>query len=126
MAAEVLAEVITAAVRAVDGAGAPASESTEVPAEGEGPVDSAEATRGPHSEQLAEAETPCGTAPEKGSTEAEAGGEAAQAGSETAEAGGEVAAEAEGAEVVPAPGPAAVGAAEEQVDAEPEGAVPTD
>ncbi|KAF0877356.1 AKAP8 protein, partial [Crocuta crocuta] len=124
VAAEVLAEVITAAVRAVDGAGAPASESTEVPAAGEGPVDSAEAPRGPHSEQLAEAETPCGTAPEKGSTEAEAGGEAAQAGSETAEAGGEVA--AEGAEVVPAPGPAAAGAGEEQVGAEPEGAVPTD
>ncbi|XP_043442819.1 A-kinase anchor protein 8 isoform X1 [Prionailurus bengalensis] len=133
VAAEVLAEVITAAVRAVDGAGAPAPEGSEMLAEGEGPVDSAEATRGPHSEQLGEVETPCGTASEKGSAEAEAGGEAALASNEAAEARGEVAAEVEGAEVVPAPAPApapaAAGAKEkqtEQTDAEPEGDLPTD
>ncbi|XP_029771800.1 A-kinase anchor protein 8 [Suricata suricatta] len=123
VAAEVLAEVIAAAVRAVDGAGAP-PESSEMPAEGEGPVDSTEATSGPHSEQLVEVERPCGPAPEKGSAEAEAGGEAAQGCSEAAEAGGEVAAEA--AEAIPASGPAAAGAGEEQTDAEPEGAVPAD
>lgn len=125
VAAEVLAEVITAAVRAVDEAGVPAAESSETLAEGEGPMDSAEATSGPHSEQPVQVETPCGTASDKGSAEAEAGGEAAaQAGDEAAE--GEVAAEAEGTEVVTAPAPAAAGAKEEQTEAEPEGAVPTD
>lgn len=131
MAAEVLAEVITAAVRAVDEAGVPAAESSETLAEGEGPMDSAEATSGPHSEQPVQVETPCGTASDKGSAEAEAGGEAAaqaadEAADEAAEAGGEVAAEAEGTEVVTAPAPAAAGAKEEQTEAEPEGAVPTD
>ena len=64
MAAQVLAEVVTAAVSAVDGEEAPAPESGEMPAERDGPADTAEATSGPHPE----AETPCRVAPGKGST----------------------------------------------------------
>ncbi|KAM5232796.1 A-kinase anchor protein 8 isoform 4-T4 [Hipposideros larvatus] len=91
VAAEVLAEVITATVRAVEGEGVPAPGSSEMLAEGEGPVDTAEAISGPHPEQLLEAETACGMASEKGNDEAEAGHEAAQTGGEAAEAGGEAA-----------------------------------
>jgi len=129
VAAEVLAEVITAAVRAVDGEGAPAPEDSDMLAEGEGPVDAAQAPRGPHSEQPLQVETPGGMASEKGSTEAEAGGEAAEAGGEAAEAGGEVraaAAEAEGTVRVAAPAPAVTEAKAEQTDAEPKDVLPTE
>lgn len=114
VAAQVLAEVVTAAVSAVDGEEAPAPESGEMPAERDGPADTAEATSGPHPE----AETPCRVAPGKGSTEAEAGGEAAEAGVE-AEA---VAAEPESTSTVTAAAEATVG----QTDAEPKGAAPAE
>ncbi|KAF3829334.1 hypothetical protein GH733_003598 [Mirounga leonina] len=122
VAAEVLAEVITAAVRAVDGEGAPAPEGSDTLAEGEGPVDAAQAPRGPHSEQPLEVETPGGGASEKGSTEAEAGGEAAEAGREVQAA----AAEAEGTVGVAAPAPAVTEAKAEQTDAEPKAVLPTE
>ncbi|KAI4584638.1 hypothetical protein MJG53_020681 [Ovis ammon polii x Ovis aries] len=114
VAAQVLAEVVTAAVSAVDGEEAPAPESGEMPAEPDGPADTAEATSGPHPE----AETPCRVAPGKGSAEAEAGGEAAEAGVE-AEA---VAAEPESTSTVTAAAEATVG----QTDAEPKGAAPAE
>ncbi|XP_068835877.1 A-kinase anchor protein 8 [Capricornis sumatraensis] len=114
VAAQVLAEVVTAAVSAVDGEEAPAPENGEMPAERDGPADTAEATSGPHPE----AETPCRVAPGKGSTEAEAGGEAAEAGVE-AEA---VAAEPESTSTVTAAAEATVG----QTDAEPKGAAPAE
>jgi len=122
VAAEVLAEVITAAVRAVDGEGAPAPEDSDMLAEGEGPVDAAQAPRGPHSEQPLQVETPGGMASEKGSTEAEAGGEAAEAGGEVRAA----AAEAEGTVRVAAPAPAVTEAKAEQTDAEPKDVLPTE
>ncbi|KAI4570178.1 hypothetical protein MJT46_019608 [Ovis ammon polii x Ovis aries] len=114
VAAQVLAEVVTAAVSAVDGEEAPAPESGEMPAEPDGPADTAEATSGPHPE----AETPCRVAPGKGSAEAEAGGEAAEAGVK-AEA---VAAEPESTSTVTAAAEATVG----QTDAEPKGAAPAE
>ncbi|ELK02933.1 A-kinase anchor protein 8 [Pteropus alecto] len=91
VAAEVLAEVITAAVKAVEGEGVPAPGSSEMLAEGEGPVDTAEVLSHPHPEQLLEAKTPRGMASEKGNAVAEAGGDTAQSGSEAAEAGSEAA-----------------------------------
>uniref|UniRef100_A0A9L0S6L4 A-kinase anchoring protein 8 n=1 Tax=Equus caballus TaxID=9796 RepID=A0A9L0S6L4_HORSE len=129
VAAEVLAEVITAAVRAVDGEGAPAPESTEMLAEGEGPMDTVEATSGPHLEQLLEVETPCGMVPEKSNTEGEAGDGAAEAGGEAAEAGGAaetLAAEAESTVAVTAPAPGATEAEVEQNDAESKDTLPTE
>lgn len=97
VAAEVLAEVITAAVRAVDGEGVPAGESSEVLAEGQVPVGATEASSDVHTEQLLEEQTSCGTASEKGNTEAEAGSEAMV-----------LAAGAENALTVDVPAPAAV------------------
>ncbi|XP_019592413.1 A-kinase anchor protein 8 isoform X1 [Rhinolophus sinicus] len=131
VAAEVLAEVITATVRAVEGEGMPAPESSEMLAEGKGPVDTAEATGGPHPEQLLEAETPCGMASEKGNAEAETGGEAAQAGGEAAQAGGEAAqaggaTEAESTVTVTAPSPAATEAEVKQNEAESKDVIPTE
>lgn len=117
VAAEVLAEVITATVRAVEGEGVPAPESSEMLAEGKAPVDTAEATGGPHPEQLLEAETPCGMASEKGNAEAETGGEAAQAGGAT---------EAESTVTVTAPAPAATEAEVKQNEAESKDVIPTE
>ncbi|XP_058148537.1 A-kinase anchor protein 8 isoform X2 [Dasypus novemcinctus] len=153
VAAEVLAELITAAVQAVDGQGAPAPESSvgEAPAQGGGP-DPAE----PPAE-----ETTCGTASEPGDTDAGAGGqvsggkgtgaggegaeapaveasglemgaggEGAGAGAQGTEAGGEgggaegPAAEADGSQVVVAPTGAATEAEAEQTEAEPRDAPP--
>lgn len=137
VAAEVLAEVITATVRAVEGE-VPAPESSEMLAEGKGPVDMAEATSGPHPEQLLEAETPCGMASEKGNAEAETGGEAAQAGGKAAEAGSEAAhtggeaaqaggaTEAESTITVTAPTPAATEAEVKQNEAESKDVIPTE
>ncbi|XP_006047755.1 A-kinase anchor protein 8 isoform X2 [Bubalus bubalis] len=112
--AQVLAEVVTAAVRAVDGEEAPAPESGEMPAERDGPTDTAGATSSPHPE----AETPCRVAPGKGSTDAEAAGEAAEAGVEV-EA---MAAESESTVTATAAAEATV----EQTDAESKDAVPTE
>ena len=112
--AQVLAEVITAAVRAVNGEEAPAPESGEMLAERDGPADTAEATSGPHPE----AETPCRMAPEKDNTEAEAGGGAAEAGV-AAEA---MAVQSESTVMVTA----AVEATAGQTDAESRDAVPTE
>lgn len=123
VAAEVLAEVITAAVRAVEGEGMPAPKSIEMLAEGEGPVDTAEATR-PHPEQPLEADTHCGMASEKGNAEAEAGGQGVQAGNEAAEAEGE--AEAESTIIVTVPAPAATEAKVEQTNAESKDVNPTE
>uniref|UniRef100_A0A2K6PD52 A-kinase anchoring protein 8 n=1 Tax=Rhinopithecus roxellana TaxID=61622 RepID=A0A2K6PD52_RHIRO len=120
VAADVLAEVITAAVRAVDGEGAPAPESNGEPAEGEGPVDTAEASSDPQAEQLLEEQVPCGTAPEKGVHEARS--EAAEAGNGTETMG----AEAESAHTRAAPAPAATDAEVEQTDAESKDAIPTE
>lgn len=114
MAAQVLAEVVTAAVRAVDGEDAPAPESGEMPAERDGPTDTAEATSSPYPE----AETPCRVAPGKGSTDGEAAGEAAEAGVEV-EA---MAAESESTVTATAAAEATV----EQTDAESKDAVPTE
>uniref|UniRef100_A0A8C6EDZ7 A-kinase anchoring protein 8 n=1 Tax=Moschus moschiferus TaxID=68415 RepID=A0A8C6EDZ7_MOSMO len=113
VAAQVLAEVITAAVRAVDGEEAPAAESGEMLAKRDDPADTAEATCGPHPKE----ETPCRMAPEKGYTEADAGGEAAEAGVEV-EA---MAAESESTLTVTAAAEATV----EQTDAESKDAIPT-
>uniref|UniRef100_A0A8C9IK26 A-kinase anchoring protein 8 n=1 Tax=Piliocolobus tephrosceles TaxID=591936 RepID=A0A8C9IK26_9PRIM len=120
VAAGVLAEVITAAVRAVDGEGAPAPESNGEPAEGEGPMDTAEASSDPQAEQLLEEQVPCGTAPEKGVHEARS--EAAEAGNGTETMG----AEAESAQTRAAPAPAATDAEVEQTDAESKDAIPTE
>ncbi|XP_007993773.3 A-kinase anchor protein 8 [Chlorocebus sabaeus] len=120
VAADVLAEVITAAVRAVDGEGAPAPESNGEPAEGEGPMDTAEASSDSQAEQLLEEQVPCGTAPEKGVHEARS--EAAEAGNGTETMG----AEAESAQTRAAPAPAATDAEVEQTDAESKDAVPTE
>ncbi|XP_006876890.1 PREDICTED: A-kinase anchor protein 8 [Chrysochloris asiatica] len=76
VAAEVLAEVITAAVKAVDGDGA-APESSEGPAAVEGLMDTAEASGGPLPEQPAADGTACGAAEEEnpsGAVEASATG----------------------------------------------------
>ncbi|XP_025224788.1 A-kinase anchor protein 8 isoform X2 [Theropithecus gelada] len=120
VAADVLAEVITAAVRAVDGEGAPAPESNGEPAEGEGAMDTAEASSDPQAEQLLEEQVPCGTAPEKGVHEARS--EAAEAGNGTETMG----AEAESAQTRAAPAPAATDAEVEQTDAESKDAIPTE
>ncbi|XP_008056584.1 A-kinase anchor protein 8 [Carlito syrichta] len=105
VAAEVLASVITAAVRAVDGEEAPAAEKGEVTAEEDGSVDTAEASSDLQAEQLPEDKQPCGTASEMGTTEA---------GSEVET----LAAEAESARTVTAPAPDATEAKMEQTDAE--------
>nr|XP_045235792.1 A-kinase anchor protein 8 isoform X3 [Macaca fascicularis] len=120
VAADVLAEVITAAVRAVDGEGAPATESNGEPAEGEGPMDTAEASSDSQAEQLLEEQVPCGTAPEKGVHKARS--EAAEAGNGTQTMG----AEAESAQTRAAPAPAATDAEVEQTDAESKDAIPTE
>lgn len=120
VAADVLAEVITAAVRAVDGEGAPATESNGEPAEGEGPMDTAEASSDSQAEQLLEEQVPCGTAPEKGVYKARS--EAAEAGNGTETMG----AEAESAQTRAAPAPAATDAEVEQTDAESKDAIPTE
>nr|XP_014978669.1 A-kinase anchor protein 8 isoform X2 [Macaca mulatta] len=120
VAADVLAEVITAAVRAVDGEGAPATESNGEPAEGEGPMDTAEASSDSQAEQLLEEQVPCGTAPEKGVHKARS--EAAEAGNGTETMG----AEAESAQTRAAPAPAATDAEVEQTDAESKDAIPTE
>uniref|UniRef100_A0A2K5NYH5 A-kinase anchoring protein 8 n=1 Tax=Cercocebus atys TaxID=9531 RepID=A0A2K5NYH5_CERAT len=120
VAADVLAEVITAAVRAVDGEGAPAPESSGEPAEGEGAMDTVEASSDPQAEQLLEEQVPCGTAPEKGVHEARS--EAAEAGNGTETMG----AEAESAQTRAAPAPAATDAEVEQTDAESKDAIPTE
>lgn len=83
MAAEVLAEVITAAVRAVEGDGEPAAEHSEVLAEVEGPVHTAEASSDPHTEKLLEEQT-CETASETSSLKDKTRGEAAEARNEAA------------------------------------------
>lgn len=124
-----LAEVITAAVRAVDGEGAPAPGGGDTLAQGEGPTDAAQAACGPHSEQRVGVEAPCGVASEKGSAEAEAGGEAAEAGGEAAEAGGDMqaaAAEVEDPVRVVTPAPAVAEAEAEQTDADPKDVPPTE
>jgi A-kinase anchor protein 8 len=72
VAAEVLAEVITAAVRAVEGEEEPAAQHGEGPAEGEGPVDITKASSDPHTEQPLEEQTSCGTASEEEDTEGKA------------------------------------------------------
>ncbi|XP_036874445.2 A-kinase anchor protein 8 isoform X1 [Manis javanica] len=116
VAEEVLAKVITATVRAVDGEGAPALGSGNTSVEGEGPAGTAEATSGPHPEELLEMEAPRGVASEKGSVEAEAGDQAAHARSEAAEAGGEaetLVAEARSTQTAAAP---AAAASEAQVE----------
>ncbi|XP_018871032.1 A-kinase anchor protein 8 isoform X3 [Gorilla gorilla gorilla] len=120
VAADVLAEVITAAVRAVDGEGAPTPESNGDPAEGEGPMDTAEAGSDPQAEQLLEEQVPCGTAPEKGVPKARSEAAEAGNGAET------MAAEAESAQTRVSPAPAAADAEVEQTDAESKDAVPTE
>ncbi|XP_036095798.1 A-kinase anchor protein 8 isoform X1 [Molossus molossus] len=124
VAAEVLAEVITAAVRAVEEEGVPTPKSIEMLSEGKGPVDTAEATSGPHPEQLLEADIHCGIASVKGNTEAEARGEVAQAGNEVAEAEDE--AEAKSIIAVSVPALAAMEAEVEQTDAEPKDVILTE
>ncbi|XP_066127407.1 A-kinase anchor protein 8 [Saccopteryx bilineata] len=124
VAAEVLAEVITAAVRAVEGEGVPTSKSIEMLAEGEGSMDTAEATSGLHPVQLLEVDTHCGMTSEKENTEAEVGGEGSQARNEAAEAEGE--AEAESAVTVTVPAPAAREAEVEQTDVESKDENPTE
>uniref|UniRef100_G1Q525 A-kinase anchoring protein 8 n=1 Tax=Myotis lucifugus TaxID=59463 RepID=G1Q525_MYOLU len=124
VAEEVLAEVITAAVKAVEGEGVPTPKSIETLAEGESPVDTAEATSGPHPEQPLEADTHCGMASGKGNAEAEAASEEAQAGNKAAEAEGE--AEAEGTVTITVPAPAATEAEVEQTDAESKDVTPTE
>ncbi|XP_014403263.1 PREDICTED: A-kinase anchor protein 8 isoform X2 [Myotis brandtii] len=124
VAEEVLAEVITAAVKAVEGEGVPTPKSIETLAEGESPVDTAEATSGPHPKQLLEAGTHCGMASGKGNAEAEAGSEEAQAGNKAAEAEGE--AEAKGTVTITVPAPAATEAEVEQTDAESKDVTPTE
>lgn len=116
VAAEVLAEVITAAVSAVEGEGVPLPKNTEMLAEVEGPMDTAEAT----SEQPLEADTRCEMASEKKTAEAEASGEAAQA----AEAEDE--AEAESTVTVTVPTPAATKAEVEQTGAESKDVISTE
>ncbi|XP_023572786.1 A-kinase anchor protein 8 [Octodon degus] len=81
VAAAVLTEVITAAVRAVDGEGATAGESSEELAQGEGPVDMEGASSDLCTEQLLKEPVSCGTASEE-NPEAKAGSEAAKAKSE--------------------------------------------
>ncbi|XP_008574609.1 PREDICTED: A-kinase anchor protein 8 isoform X1 [Galeopterus variegatus] len=105
VAAEVLAKVITAAVRAVDGEAVPAGEGDRVPAQGEGPVAVAEAGSDPHTKQPPEEEMPCGTASDKGDTEARNEVET-------------LAAEAESPIAVAAPSPAAPEAKVEQTGEE--------
>lgn len=83
VAADVLAEVITAAVRAVEGEGEPAAAHGEVLPEVKGPVDTAEARGDPHTEELRE-EQACEPASETRSIEDKARGEAAEAGNEAA------------------------------------------
>ncbi|KAK2497020.1 hypothetical protein MC885_017021 [Smutsia gigantea] len=110
VAAAVLAKVLTATVRAVDGEGAPAPGGSTMSAEGQGPADTAEATSGLHPEQLLEMDTPRGVASEKGGVEAGAGDQAVQTGSEGAEAGGEAetrVAEARSTQTATAPAAAA-------------------
>ncbi|XP_076775759.1 A-kinase anchor protein 8 isoform X2 [Arvicanthis niloticus] len=87
VAAEVLAEVITAAVRAVEGDGEPAAEHSEVLAEMEGPVHTAEASSDPHTEKLLEeqtCETASETASETSNIKDKTRGEAAEARNEAA------------------------------------------
>lgn len=117
-----LAEVITAAVRAVDGEGAPAPGGSDTLAQGEGPTDAAQAACGPHSEQLVGVEAPCDVASEKGSAEAEAGGEAAEAGGDMQVA----AAEVEDPVRVVTPAPAVAEAEAEQTDADPKDVPPSE
>ncbi|XP_008985689.1 A-kinase anchor protein 8 isoform X3 [Callithrix jacchus] len=105
VATDVLAEVITAAVRAVDGEGAPA--------EGKGPVDIAEASSDPEAEQPLEEQVSYGIASEKGIVEAGSGTET-------------MAAEGERAETRAAPAPAATDTRAEQTDAESKDAVVTE
>lgn len=122
-----LAEVITAAVKAVEGEGVPTPKSIEMLAEGESSVDTAEATSGPHSEQPLEADTHCGMASGKGNAEAEDGSEEsgdAQAGNKAAEAEGEP--EAKGTVTITVPAPAATEAEVEQTDAESKDVTPTE
>lgn len=83
VAAEVLAEVITAAVKAVEGEGDPAAEHNDVLAEVEGPVDTAEAGSDSHTGKLLEEQT-CETASETRNIEDTARGEAAEARNEAA------------------------------------------
>ncbi|XP_032127445.1 A-kinase anchor protein 8 isoform X2 [Sapajus apella] len=113
VATDVLAEVITAAVRAVDREGAPALESSGEPAEGKGPVDTAEASSDPEAEQPLEEQVPCGTASEKGVVEAGSGTET-------------MAAEGESAQTRAAPAPAATDTEAEQTGAESKDAVVTE
>ncbi|XP_047632704.1 A-kinase anchor protein 8 isoform X4 [Phacochoerus africanus] len=122
VAAEVLAEVITAAVRAVDEEGAPTPESSDMLAEGEGPVGTAEDTGGPHPKEPLEAETPRGVASEKGNTEAEARGKAAEAIGEVET----LATESESTLTVTTPAEVAARAEVEQTDAESKDAVSTE
>lgn len=124
VAEEVLAEVISAAVKAVEGEGAPTPKSIETLAEGESPVDTAEATSDPHPEQPLEADTRCGMASGKGGAEAEAGSEEAQAANKAAEAEGE--AEAKGTVTSTVPAPATTEAEVEQTDAESKDVTPTE
>ncbi|KAM6168571.1 A-kinase anchor protein 8 [Erethizon dorsatum] len=114
VAAEVLAEVITAAVRAVDGEGATAGESSEELAQGEGPVDMVGASSELHTEQLLKEQASYGTASEKENPEAEAGREAAEARSEAVT----LAAGAESATAEAAPVPVVMEAEVGQTNAE--------
>lgn len=132
-------------MRAVEGEGVPTTESSEMLAKGEGPMDAAEVVSGPHPEKLLEAKTPHGMASEKGNAVAEAGGDTALSGSEAAKAGGEAAeaggedaeaggedaeaksiTEAESAVTVTAPAPAAMEAEVEQTDVESKDVIPTE
>lgn len=119
-----LAEVITAAVKAVEGEGVPTPKSIEMLAEGKSPMYTAEATSGPHPEQLPDADTHCGMASGKGNADAEAGSEATQAGNKVAEAEGE--AEAEGTVTITVPAPAATEAVVEQTGTESKDVTPTE
>ncbi|XP_042639187.1 A-kinase anchor protein 8 [Orycteropus afer afer] len=122
VAAQVLAEVVTAAVRAVDGDGAPAPDSTGVL-----PADPAEASGGPLPEQPSAIGTACGTA-EKGSRDVEAGREAVDGEGGAAEAlAAEVSAtEAESAGTGLVPGHDATESGVEQTGAESKHVLPTE
>ncbi|KAM4888825.1 A-kinase anchor protein 8 [Thomomys bottae] len=115
VAAAVLAEVITAAVKAVDGEEGPAGlggEAIEVPAQGEGPTDTAEASGHPDAEQQPEEDAACETASEN--TGDQAGSEAATPVAET-----------ESDTTIIAPVPAGTEAQEGQTEAESKGTLPT-
>ncbi|KAM5237920.1 A-kinase anchor protein 8 [Ctenodactylus gundi] len=112
VAAQVLAEVITAAVMAVDGEEVAAAQSSEALAPGEGPTDTAPASSECHTEQPPEEQSSGGTAAEKETAEAEAEAEADSAAESAATPGAVV--------------PAAMEAEEGQTDTRPSDGVSTE